>query len=63
MTRPSKVRYCSVYPRVVGRCVEEVLRTVHAITIMEVANEEEGAEIIFFIDDTETYYKTIRNVR
>ena len=42
------VRHCSVYPRVVGRCVDEVLRTVQATKRVDKRNnqeEEEGLDV------------------
>ena len=45
LDKERKVRHCCVYPRVVGRSVEEVLRTVQAIKEVDKAIEEEAAEV------------------
>ena len=39
------VRHCSVYPRVVGRCVDEVLRTVQAIKEVDKRNNQEEEDV------------------
>lgn len=45
LDKERRVRHCSVYPRVVGRSVEEVLRTVQAIKEVDNRASEEEVDV------------------